>query len=228
MTSIRPTALRKRSRKPTPRTILALAIALGVAGIGAVVHSKPVSAQTPATSVVADLKAGEAEADIDAFWSAMFDDAGIAYVAPAIVGFDTPITTGGCGDADPWAYTAFYCEFDATVYYSISGVNAEYERFGDAGWVHMMAHEWGHHVQMLLGIIGPGTVSDGVSVELQATCLAGSYVRDAAARDLVSAGAIAVMEDMFAGDANHGSREALLAAFTDGHTGGPATCGVTL
>lgn len=196
--------------------------------MGLVASPAAVNAAAPAAAALPAFAAGDAEADIDAFWQAVFEDSGIAYATPSLVGFDAPITTGGCGDVAPQDYTSFYCEVDDTVYYSIPSVSSEYDRFGDAGWVHMMAHEWGHHIQLMLGIIGPDApASDLMATELQATCLAGVYVADAAERDLVTSDAITVMLDMLAGDYDHGTREALLGAFDQGYENGLAGCGVT-
>ena len=46
----------------------------------------------------------------------------------------------------------------------------------------MVAHEWGHHIQNITGIMEgldlqtPGESSDGVRLELQADCFAGAWV----------------------------------------------------
>ena len=100
------------------------------------------------------------------------------------------------------------------------------ERFGDAGWVNIMAHEWGHHVQFLTGILA--TQGDVILLELQATCFAGVYVQNAVDRGLVSTDSLVVMEDMFAGDSGHGNRDALVGAFDSGYSGGLTNCGLTI
>ena len=220
------TRIALESSSPRRGSIFALVVLAGVVLAGTIQGASAL-AIAPAASIVVALPAGEAENDIDRYWNEVFKDAGLAYNTPELVSFDEPVTTGGCGSADPADFTTFYCEFDDTVYYSVIGIAGEYERFGDAGWLHMMAHEWGHHVQLMLGIIGPGTVSDTVEVELQATCLAGDYVDDAVDRDLVSTDAVEVMRNMFAGDAAHGSRESLLNAFDGGFDGNLPNCGVT-
>lgn len=205
------------------RTLLALVVAIGIGGF---LQTESVSAAAPAAAVIAALPAGDAEADIDAFWNTTLTDAGYGYYTPSLIGFDQGITTGGCGYVEPQSYSSFYCQIDSTVYYSIPTIAGEIDRFGDAGWVHIMAHEWGHHVQLLTGILA--YQGDVITLELQATCFAGVYVQNAVDRGLVSSDAVVVMEDMLAGDAGHGSREALVGSFESGFQGGLEGCGLSL
>ena len=55
---------------------------------------------------------------------------------------------------------------------------------GDAAEAYVLAHEYGHHVQNVLGYMSrvrtqPGPTSDAVRLELQADCLAGMWTRSA-------------------------------------------------
>jgi len=218
-----PTLARTTVTRWINRTLLALAIAVGIGGF---LETESVSANAPAASIIAALPAGEAETDIDAFWNETLTDAGYGYYTPSLVGFDQGITTGGCGYVEPQSYSSFYCQVDSTVYYSIPTIAGEIDRFGDAGWVHIMAHEWGHHVQLLTGILA--TQGDVMTLELQATCFAGVYVQNAVDRGLISTDAVVVMKDMLAGDASHGSREALVGSFDQGYDGDLAGCGLSI
>ena len=60
---------------------------------------------------------------------------------------------------------------DETIYYSPAAFATHRLRFGDFAPIVVMAHEWGHHVQSLLGIVP----QPGNAFELQADCLAGAY-----------------------------------------------------
>jgi predicted metalloprotease len=51
----------------------------------------------------------------------------------------------------------------------------------------VIAHEVGHHVQNLRGLLGGGEVSS-IAKELQADCLAGAWAKDAQHRDLLEVG----------------------------------------
>lgn len=119
-------------------------------------------------------------AHIDAYWADRFQEAGRTYRSPGgVVGFTNTIETG-CGLADAAVETAFYCVLDETIYYSVTYRDIVDENIGDYGWVVVVAHEWGHHVQRILGYdvaMLPYQTGDlaPVLVEKQADCLAGAY-----------------------------------------------------
>ena len=172
-------------------------------------------------------------ADIDAFWAGVFAAGGVPYASPGVVALDAPIQAG-CGWIDPAWGPAAYCGLDGTIYAS-GPWYAQLQSAGDGfAWTTILAHEWGHHVQLLLGI--PYTV-DGAS-ELQADCLSGAYAADAGARGLLDSGALsqAIRLSALAGDPNwlpvdapaHGSGADRANAFTDGYFGGVAGCGIPL
>ena len=81
----------------------------------------------------------------------------------------------------------FYCSGDEKVYLDLEFFDELKRRFGapgDFAQAYVIAHEIGHHVQKLLGILRPGRSS--VPIELQADCLAGVWAHSTEERDLVN------------------------------------------
>src|SRR5262245_50865670 len=78
-----------------------------------------------------------------------------------------------CGSASA-AVGPFYCPLDRKVYVDLSFYDQLRQRFGapgDFAQAYVIAHEVGHHVQNLRGLLGRGEVSQ-VPIELQADCIA--------------------------------------------------------
>jgi len=117
---------------------------------------------------------------LDAFWEGTLE----GYTPPRLVIFDGATTTG-CGNATS-AVGPFYCPSDRTVYIDTSFYDDLRSRFGASGGplaqLYVVAHEWGHHIQNIAGIMDglnlqdAGPASDGVRLELQADCFAGAWV----------------------------------------------------
>lgn len=90
----------------------------------------------------------------------------------------------GCGQASA-AVGPFYCPGDQTIYLDTTFFDEVLERqLGgpDGGFVepYVLAHEYGHHIQNLMGTMGrvktqQGPRSDAVRLELQADCYAGMW-----------------------------------------------------
>ncbi|GDY33101.1 hypothetical protein GTS_47340 [Gandjariella thermophila] len=103
----------------------------------------------------------------------------------------------GSGTAEEWA--AFYCGADDTVYLPFDGLQTEQYGARPGIYLSVLAHEYGHHVQRLAGVLGaahdqrddagPDTV-EGLRIsrriELQADCFAGMFWAAAAGRGSVS------------------------------------------
>ncbi len=187
----------------------------------------------------------ELDRDVDDFWAGAFAKAGESYTPPAgVVSFDASIDTA-CGQARPVDTVAFYCPADLTIYYASDFRSLVESDVGDFGWVTVVAHEWGHHIQAQLGLLNERAAqSDGgeasvEEVELQADCLAGAYARDAERREWLEPGDLdeALLLTAVAGDPPgtptddpnaHGSGTERVAAFTDGYDDGLAGCDIAL
>jgi hypothetical protein len=116
---------------------------------------------------------------------------GIQYVAPTLVLY-SGATRSGCGGAQS-AMGPFYCPNDKKVYLDMSFFNdmkAKYGGGGDFAYAYVIAHEIGHHVQDLMGILAKvdeakaqasRTQANALSVrvELMADCLAGVWAYNA-------------------------------------------------
>ena len=106
----------------------------------------------------------------------------------AVVTFSGGIGTEGCGTASS-AVGPFYCPTDERIYLDtrffedvlqgqLGGQDAPFVR------AYVLAHEFGHHIQNVLGIMGQvrtqqGPRSDAVRLELQADCFAGMWAQAA-------------------------------------------------
>jgi len=117
--------------------------------------------------------------------------AGVDYVKPRMVLY-SGVTRSGCGQAQT-AMGPFYCPIDRKIYLDMAFF-AEMKRKlgggGDFAYAYVIAHEVGHHVQNLLGILprvhqeqegSNQQRANGLSVrlELQADCLAGVWAANA-------------------------------------------------
>ena len=129
----------------------------------------------------------------------------------------------------PSEYIAFYCIPDSAVYWSIPAYDQASLTAGDAAWVNVMAHEWSHHVQVLLDVDTEWRqYNDLAALELEATCMGGVYIASALDRNLVTDDMVATMIGMFVGNASHGTTEQIQNAFLDGLNSGLDACGIEL
>ncbi len=117
--------------------------------------------------------------------------AGVKYVPTPLVLYDGA-TRSGCGGARS-AMGPFYCPIDKKVYLDTSffrDMKTKYGGGGEFAYAYVVAHEVGHHVQDVLGILDKVDAAKervgqtqanalSVRVELQADCLAGVWAANA-------------------------------------------------
>jgi predicted metalloprotease len=125
---------------------------------------------------------------IQAYWTDAFAASGETYQPSDTVLF-SGMTSSGCGTASA-ATGPFYCPPDQLIYIDLDFFAELRARFGAQGGSlaqgYVVAHEYGHHVQDLLGVLGTGggetgAESQAVRIELQADCFAGVWANHAAA-----------------------------------------------
>jgi uncharacterized protein len=123
---------------------------------------------------------------VQAYWKQEFASRGRTYT-PAITSFETDQWNTGCGPAST-DVGPFYCPADKHVYIDLAFLDELHDKFGATGGSlaqgYVIAHEYGHHIQDLLGTLGSGTSSQGatgtsVRTELQADCFAGVWAAHA-------------------------------------------------
>jgi predicted metalloprotease len=129
-------------------------------------------------AVVADIES------IQDYWSGAL---GPDYRPTDTVFFNGSVQTS-CGGATSGS-GPFYCPGDQLVYIDLSFFDTLQQQFGAEGGLfvnaYVIAHEYGHHVQNLLGInqqVTPGETgpaSGTVRLELQADCFAGTWANHA-------------------------------------------------
>ncbi|MEJ7799203.1 MAG: neutral zinc metallopeptidase [Ilumatobacter sp.] len=120
---------------------------------------------------------------------------GTDYVETETV-FFSGYTDTGCGQASSQT-GPFYCPLDNLVYFDLDflvTLQSQFGATGDLAAQYIVAHEYGHHIQNVLGINeqmrqaqqdDPQRANQySVALELQADCFAGSWARDASDRDL--------------------------------------------
>ncbi|MBT8206856.1 MAG: hypothetical protein HKN07_11485 [Acidimicrobiia bacterium] len=221
-------------------------------------------AQTPAAAPSGELQGPDPDAelvdflsfaldDMQGLWDELFRQAGSEYPEAQLALFEGS-TQSGCGGAQA-AFGPHYCPADETVYIDLDFFRQLSDRYGapgDFAQVYVLAHEIGHHVQNVIGVMdevrteqqaNPSEANSlSVSLELQADCLAGIWANTVYERDLLERGdlreglaaAAAVGDDRLqqqAGQAvnpeswTHGSSEERVRWFEAGfESGNPDVC----
>ncbi len=142
-------------------------------------------------------------ADTEDTWRVIFRQTDRQYQDPKLVLF-TGATPTACGTGQT-ATGPFYCPLDQKVYIDLAFYRDLKTRFkapGDFAQAYVIAHEVGHHVQNLLGIMDKVQAAQrragesqanalSVRLELQADCFAGVWAYHAdRARNILEAGDI--------------------------------------
>jgi len=125
---------------------------------------------------------------IQSFWSGTLPRQSDRDYREAVTNLFTGGVSTGCGNASS-DVGPFYCPVDEGVYLDrrffedmLQGrLGAEGGAFAES---YVLAHEYGHHVQNILGTMGrvrtqQGPASDAVRLELQADCYAGMWAKHA-------------------------------------------------
>ena len=172
----------------------------------------PSSEMTEPSAVSADFSAEEQKladfssvvlADTEDTWRVLFEQLGKVYREPILVLYSGAVPSA-CGFAQS-AVGPFYCPRDEKVYLDLSFFDDLRSRFGapgDFAQAYVIAHEVGHHVQRLLGIMDEVDAMReradeeeaneiSVRLELQADFLAGVWAHHAQkAREILEEGDI--------------------------------------
>jgi predicted metalloprotease len=139
-------------------------------------------------------------ADTEDVWNGVFQQAGERYREPRLVLFSGS-TQSACGFAQS-ASGPFYCPGDEKVYIDLAfyrQLKTQFQAPGDFAQAYVVAHEVGHHVQNLMGILPKFNeirrrVSKeeanrlSVRIELQADCFAGIWAHNTAKQGILEQG----------------------------------------
>jgi predicted metalloprotease len=184
-----------------------LSLLSGGPSSGSVATGEPVEA-TPQEERMVDFVDAVA-GDTQAVWQKLL---GSEYQRTQVVLFRDAINSA-CGFAES-ATGPFYCPSDRKVYLDLGFFRELSERFGapgDFAQAYVIAHEFGHHVQNLLGLTArvqqdprTGASSASVALELQADCFAGLWGNAASRQGRFEAGGV----ELEPGDAEEALRAA--------------------
>ena len=139
-------------------------------------------------------------AETEDVWGAIFKQAGQRYPEPRLVLFSNQVQSA-CGFASS-ATGPFYCPGDKKVYIDLGfyrELKTRFEAPGDFAQAYVIAHEVGHHVQNITGVLPEfnrkrRSMSKleanqmSIRVELQADCFAGVWAHYTGQKGLLEAG----------------------------------------
>ena len=190
--------------------LLALFLGGGGGGLGDMLNqlnAPQAPSGPPATLSPADEAAGDRIAAVlgttEEFWSEVYAQSNRDYPEPKLVLF-TAATQSGCGGARA-EVGPHYCPLDNTVYMDLAFFDELQQRFGAGGGdfaeAYVVAHEVGHHVQNVSGIMdevrqrqqGASQAEANawsVRLELQADCFAGAWAKAVFEANLLERGDI--------------------------------------
>ena len=162
------------------------------------------SSQVPTSGEQSELRdfVGVVVKETEDLWTGVFAQQNEDYPEPNVVLFSGGVETA-CGAADS-STGPFYCPGDQKVYIDLSFYDQLREQFGapgDFAQAYVLAHEVGHHIQNITGVLPEfnqrrQSMSQdeanaySVRVELQADCYAGVWANYAGQEDLLDNGDI--------------------------------------
>ncbi|MGH9133707.1 MAG: KPN_02809 family neutral zinc metallopeptidase [Ilumatobacteraceae bacterium] len=170
----------------------------GLSGGSSAADVAPSSEDDPDEETVCDTETAQivcgAVEDVQPYWTDQLPQSFGTGYEPTDTVFFSGFTNTGCGQAS--AQTGpFYCPLDKLVYFDLDFLVQLQEQFGASGDLaaqYIVAHEYGHHVQNVLGLNAqvhqaqqndPARANEySVALELQADCFAGAWARSAADR----------------------------------------------
>jgi predicted metalloprotease len=185
---------------------------------------------------------------LEEYWAATLPDQGDTEFVPASINTFSGAVRTGCGQASSQV-GPFYCPPDQQIYLDTTFFADVLEQQlggqgGDFVEPYVLGHEYGHHIQNLLGTMGQvrtqqGADSDAVRLELQADCYAGMWTKHAEDSDLLTLDQADIAEALDSAKAvgddriqqksgqgvdpegwTHGSSEQRMAWFTTGYEQG--------
>ena len=140
--------------------------------------------------------------DVSEYWIAEYPQVFDGQYREASTVFFSDATNTGCGQASA-QMGPFYCPADELVYVDLgflTQLQDQYGATGDLAAQYIVAHEYGHHVQNVLGVSSevsrmqqqdPSQANQlSVALELQADCFAGAWAKSADQRSLLEPGEI--------------------------------------
>jgi predicted metalloprotease len=132
---------------------------------------------------------------LEQYWAKTLPEQGGPELAPAATKTFSGGVDTGCGQATS-DVGPFYCPADRGIYLDTTFFASVLEgqlggQGGDFVEPYVLAHEYGHHIQNLLGTMGQvrtqqGADSDAVRLELQGDCYAGMWTRHARDSELIT------------------------------------------
>ncbi|MDP2731849.1 MAG: neutral zinc metallopeptidase, partial [Hoeflea sp.] len=139
-------------------------------------------------------------AETEDVWNGIMKSQGLDYPEPTLVLF-TGAVQSACGNASS-ASGPFYCPGDQKLYIDLEFFDELAQRFGASGdfaQAYVLAHEVGHHVQNLIGVLPEfnrmrQAMSQAeqnqmsIRVELQADCFAGIWGHFTAQKGILESG----------------------------------------
>ena len=158
------TTRRRITRLVASTAAPAAALAVGTA--------TPASAMNPAqttTAGVVNLLGGTSAYSIRNFWAMALPSWGYRYTNPTLKYYAAPRY---CGASLLGMNNSYWCRNDWTIYLDKAWNQSLINRYGDFGSGGVLAHEWGHAVDSMMG-----RTYTGYRDEYHADCLAGMYVR---------------------------------------------------